>query len=76
MEKRMTTDLLEANQRGPKKAVLEQVEEYQQEVLKERSVYLLRSKCFLIVSKFPQYPDVFCNFKCLSSIHAEIHLSA
>lgn len=59
MEKRMTTDLLEANQRGPKKAVLEQVEEYQQEVLKERSVYLLRSKCFLIVSKFPQCPDVF-----------------
>lgn len=41
MEKRMATDLLEANQRGPKKAVLEQVEEYQQEVLKERSVYLL-----------------------------------
>lgn len=42
MEKRMTTDLLEANQRGPKKAVLEQVEENQQEVLKERFVYLLR----------------------------------
>ena len=36
MEKRMTTDLLEAKQRGPEKAVLEQVEEYQQEVLKER----------------------------------------
>lgn len=41
MEKRMTTDLLEAKQRGPEKAVLEQVEEYQQEVLKERSVYWL-----------------------------------
>lgn len=39
MEKRMTTDLLEAKQRGPEKAVLEQAEEYQQEVLKERSVY-------------------------------------
>lgn len=36
MEKRMTSDLLEANQRGPEKALLEQVEEYQQEVLKER----------------------------------------
>lgn len=36
MEKRMTTDQLEAKQRGPEKAVLEQVEEYQQEVLKER----------------------------------------
>lgn len=35
MEKRMTTDLLEAKQHGPEKAVLEQVEEYQQEVLKE-----------------------------------------
>lgn len=45
MEKRMTTDLLEANQRGPEKAVLEQVEEYQQEVLKERSLEkLLRNK--------------------------------
>lgn len=39
MEKRMTTDLLEAKQRGPEKAVLEQVEEYQQEVFKERSVF-------------------------------------
>lgn len=38
MESRMTTDLLEAKQRGPEKAVLEQVEEYQQEVLKERCV--------------------------------------
>ena len=37
MEKRMTTDLSEAQQqRGPEKAMLEQVEEYQQEVLKER----------------------------------------
>lgn len=36
MEKRMTTDLLEAKQHGPEKAVLGQVEEYQQEVLKER----------------------------------------
>ena len=33
----MTTDLSEAQQqRGPEKAMLEQVEEYQQEVLKER----------------------------------------
>lgn len=32
----MTTDLLEAKQRAPEKAVLEQVEEYQQEALKER----------------------------------------
>ncbi|KAF1374585.1 hypothetical protein PFLUV_G00230620 [Perca fluviatilis] len=39
MEKRMTTDLLEAKQRGPEKAVLEQVEEYQQEVLKERDSF-------------------------------------
>lgn len=39
MEKRMTTDLLEAKQRGPEKAALEQVEEYQQEVFKERSVF-------------------------------------
>lgn len=46
MEKRMTTDLLEANQRGPKKAVLEQVEEYQQEVLKERSVFTIRNLVF------------------------------
>lgn len=36
MEKRMTTDFLEAKQRSPEKAVLDQVEEYQQEVLKER----------------------------------------
>lgn len=36
MEKRLTTDQLETKQRGPEKAVLEQVEEYQQEVLKER----------------------------------------
>lgn len=41
MEKRMTTDLLEAKQRGPEKAALEQVEEYQQEVYKERSVFQL-----------------------------------
>lgn len=36
MENRVSTDLLEAKQRGPEKAALEQVEEYQQEVLKER----------------------------------------
>lgn len=36
MEKRMTTDLHEAKQRCPEKVMLEQVEEYQQEVLKER----------------------------------------
>lgn len=35
----MTTDLLEAKQHGPEKAALEQVEEYQQEVFKERSVF-------------------------------------
>lgn len=35
----MTTDLLEAKQRGPEKAALEQVEEYQQEVFKERFVF-------------------------------------
>jgi len=50
----MTSDLPEAKQqRGPEKAMLEQVEEYQQEVLKERyapespesklSIYLLSS---------------------------------
>nr|XP_057913481.1 nesprin-1 isoform X6 [Doryrhamphus excisus] len=39
MEKRMTTDLLEANQRGSEKALLEQVEEYQQEALKERDSF-------------------------------------
>lgn len=38
VEKRMTTDLLEANQCGPEKTVLEQLEEYQQDILKERSV--------------------------------------
>lgn len=38
MEKRMTTDLLEAKQCGPEKSVLEQLEEYQQDILKERSV--------------------------------------
>lgn len=36
MESRMTTDLLEAKQRGSERALIEQVEEYQQEVLKER----------------------------------------
>lgn len=36
MEKRMSTDMPEAKQCGPEKAALEQVEEYQQEVLKER----------------------------------------
>lgn len=36
MEKRMTTDLPEVKQSGSEKAVLERVEEYQQEVLKER----------------------------------------
>lgn len=33
----MTTDLLEAKC-GPEKTVLEQLEEYQQDILKERSV--------------------------------------
>lgn len=36
MESRMTTDLLEAKQHGSERALIEQVEEYQQEVLKER----------------------------------------
>lgn len=40
----MTTDLLEAKQRGPEKAVLEQVEEYQQEALKERSASSLKKE--------------------------------
>lgn len=42
----MTTDLLEAKQHGPEKATLEQVEEYQQEVLKERSFFLFVHKAF------------------------------
>ncbi|XP_061651777.1 nesprin-1 isoform X12 [Phyllopteryx taeniolatus] len=39
MERRMSTDLLEAKQCGPEKALLQQVEEYQQEVLKERDSF-------------------------------------
>ncbi|KAJ0008744.1 hypothetical protein NQD34_016159 [Periophthalmus magnuspinnatus] len=39
MEKRMTTDFLETKQRSPEKVVLEQVEEFQQEVLKERDSF-------------------------------------
>lgn len=46
VEKRMTTDLLEAKQRGPEKAVLEQVEQYQQEILKERFAEMLKSRHF------------------------------
>lgn len=46
VEKRMTTDLLEAKQRGPEKAVLEQVEQYQQEILKERFAKMLKSRHF------------------------------
>lgn len=42
----MTTDLLEAKQRGPEKAVLEQVEQYQQEILKERFAKMLKSRHF------------------------------
>lgn len=44
----MTTDMLEAKQRGPEKAVLEQVEQYQQEILKER--FALFKKIFLLSS--------------------------
>ncbi|MEQ2161686.1 hypothetical protein GOODEAATRI_012073, partial [Goodea atripinnis] len=39
MENRMTTDLLEAKQHGSERALIEQVEEYQQEVLKERDSF-------------------------------------
>ncbi|MED6268686.1 hypothetical protein CHARACLAT_024850, partial [Characodon lateralis] len=39
MENRMTTDLLEAKQNGSERALIEQVEEYQQEVLKERDSF-------------------------------------
>lgn len=46
VEKRMTTDLLEAKQHGPEKAVLEQVEQYQQEILKERFAEILKSRLF------------------------------
>lgn len=51
VEKRMTTDMLEAKQRGPEKAVLEQVEQYQQEILKER--FALFKKIFLL-SNWPK----------------------
>lgn len=49
MEKRMATDWLEAKQHGPEKAALEQVEEYQQEVFKERSVLKTRLPSFLSI---------------------------
>lgn len=49
VEKRMTTDMLEAKQRGPEKAVLEQVEQYQQEILKERFA-LTRKECYLLIN--------------------------
>ncbi|XP_010785728.1 nesprin-1-like, partial [Notothenia coriiceps] len=39
MEQRMTSDLMEALQRGPERAALQQVEEFQQEVLKERDSF-------------------------------------
>uniref|UniRef100_A0AAV2JAL2 Calponin-homology (CH) domain-containing protein n=1 Tax=Knipowitschia caucasica TaxID=637954 RepID=A0AAV2JAL2_KNICA len=39
MEKRMATDFIDTKQRSPEKVVLEQVEEYQQEVLKERDSF-------------------------------------
>ncbi|XP_037550764.1 nesprin-1 [Nematolebias whitei] len=39
MENRMTTDLREAKQRGHEKVMLDQVEEYLQEVLKERDSF-------------------------------------
>ena len=43
----MTTDLSEAQQqRGPEKAMLEQVEEYQQEVLKERYAHIIKAQYF------------------------------
>ena len=61
MEKRMTTDLSEAQQqRGPEKAMLEQVEEYQQEVLKERYAHR-KSSAFLSSSKHsisPLFPHL------------------
>lgn len=53
VEKKMTTDLLEAKQRGPEKAVLEQVEQYQQEILKER--FALTEKEMLNSRHFPMY---------------------
>lgn len=51
MENRMTTDLLEAKQRGSERALIEQVEEYQQEVLKERCIIciFLRNLFFSIL---------------------------
>lgn len=49
----MTTDLLEATQRGPEKSVLEQVEQYQQEILKER--FALTEKEMLNSRHFPTF---------------------
>lgn len=49
----MTTDLLEAKQRGPEKAVLEQVEQYQQEILKER--FALTEKEMLNSRHYPTF---------------------
>lgn len=51
VEKRMTTDMLEAKQRGPEKAVLEQVEQYQQEILKERFALF---KKIILLSNWPK----------------------
>lgn len=63
VEKRMTTDLLEAKQRGPEKAVLEQVEQYQQEILKERFALTKKEFCCLI-SPPPKYKKKICYSTC------------
>lgn len=78
----MTTDLLEAKQRDPEKAVLEQVEQYQQEILKER--FALTKKVYCPVTpkkdlvigsvKIKTISEFFLNPYGFS--HAGIHLSA
>lgn len=68
VEKRMTTDLLKAKQHGPEKVALEQVEQYQQEVLKER--FAMISGIVPSNKTFSQVVLNSCNF-----IFAEIHLN-
>lgn len=71
VEKRMTTDLLEAKQRGPEKAVLEQVEQYQQEILKERFAEMLKSRHFpSALKKTKQKTCVFVHVGIRSSAYA------
>lgn len=68
----MTTDLLEAQQHGPKKAVLEQVEEYQQEVLKERCFSEINSE--FLMSSFLKYVFFFPFCTEADQTHGELYL--